>query len=118
MPGRNRVHAPALGRQPSGAEREHLSLSGVEVVDHDVEVDLLRPVRVQPLRWLVIRGQLEGHARGRVVPRDHYEVRRLVGDRQAEQLGVERGQRGRVGAVDDHVMQPSDHGAIMPRYAA
>ena len=50
-----------LGIGHSGrTERQDLALSGVDVVDGDVEVELLRTVRIGKTRRIVLRGQLKG----------------------------------------------------------
>jgi hypothetical protein len=40
--------------QRAGAQLDHAGFGGGLVVDHDVEMHLLRPVRVRPLRRLVV----------------------------------------------------------------
>src|SRR6266487_3895507 len=80
------------------------------VVDHDIQVELLWPAGIRPAWRLVVRRELEGYARRRIVPGDDREVRFLPRDRQAEQFRVEGGEGRRIRAVDDHVMQASDHG--------
>ena len=42
-----------------------------DIVHHDVQVELLRPVWVWPLRWLMVRRELEGDAGCGVVLGDH-----------------------------------------------
>lgn len=86
------------------AEFQYEWFGGVEVVDHDVDVELLRPRRVRPLRRDVVRSKLEGEPRCHVVIEDDDPVIRTIGDRQAEQFRVERCQSVRVGAVDDDVV--------------
>lgn len=105
------VGVDVLTGQPPRAQRQHLRRGGPDVLDHDVEVELLRPLRVRPPRRLVVWRQLKGDSRGGVVLGDHYPVLTAVRDAQAKQLGVESSQRRRVGTVDDHVMKTSDHGA-------
>jgi len=102
-------------RQPPGTQCQHPRLGGVDVVDHDVEMDLLRPAWVGPPRRLEIGRQLEPDARGFVISGDDGKVVLLPGDWQAEELGVEPRKRNRVGAVHDHVVKASDHGSILPR---
>ncbi len=51
----------AGGLQHGGAERQHLGVGSVDVVDVEVEVDLLRRA-VGPVGRLVIRGELDGDA--------------------------------------------------------
>ena len=68
---------------------------------------------IRPGWRAVVRCELEGEARRPVVRRDHCEIVGQVGNRLAEQPGVEGGEGSRVGAVDHHVMQSSEHYAIM-----
>jgi len=82
------VAVPA-GQSP-GSQRQHPRRGGFDVVDHDVEVHLLGPVRIRPPRRLEVRSQLEADPRGGVVRRDDREVLLLPGDGQPEQFGVER----------------------------
>ena len=84
-------------RQAPRSQGQHARPGGFDVIDHDVEVHLLRPGRVRPPGRLEVRGQLEADPRGRVAGRHDREVVLLPGDGQPEQPGVERGQRGRVG---------------------
>ncbi len=44
---------------PRGAQRQHVVLSGIDVVDLDIEVELLGATRIGKLRRLVLWGQLE-----------------------------------------------------------
>src|SRR5262249_42340319 len=71
VPGRVGVAPPAAlpAGQPAGAQRQHLRLGGIDVVDHDVEMHLLRPAGVGPPRRLEAGRQLEPDARGPVVCR-------------------------------------------------
>src|SRR6185295_5491330 len=119
MPGRVRIYPGAAvpARQPPGTERQHARLGGGDVVDHDVEMDLLRPARVGPLRRLEIGRQLESDARGFVVAGDDGKVVFLPGDGQAEKLGIEPRERSRVGTVHDQVGKAADHRSILPRAA-
>jgi hypothetical protein len=119
MPGRVRIYprVAVAARQPPGTQRQHARLGGVYVVDHDVEMHLLRPARVGPLRRLEIGRQLEPDARGFVISRDDGKVVLLPGDGQAEELGIEPRERNRVGTVHDHVVKASDHDYILPRPA-
>jgi hypothetical protein len=103
-----------LRRQPPGTERLDLRLGGRDVVDHHVQVHLLRPLRVTPLRGPVVGRELEREPR-RVRPlRDDHPVVASVGHVQSQQLGVERGQGRRVGTVQYDVVSASDHGTSMP----
>jgi hypothetical protein len=51
-------------RQPLRAERQHLPLGLVDVLDADVEVELLRVGRIGPARRPVVGGVLEAQAAG------------------------------------------------------
>jgi hypothetical protein len=53
--------------QAPGTQGQDARLGGFEVIDHDIEVHLLRPVRVWPLGRLEVRRELESDARGGVV---------------------------------------------------
>lgn len=48
--------SPPRGRAPT---RDHPFVRGGQIVDHDIEVELLRPDGVAPLGWLMIGGELE-----------------------------------------------------------
>ena len=52
-----RVAVPA-GQRP-GSQPQHPRCGGLDVIDHDVEMHLLGPVRVRPPRRLVAGHQLE-----------------------------------------------------------
>lgn len=67
MPRRVRVHLEAgvrrqiVGRlQQPGPQAHGLLVSGRDIVDVKVEVDLLRRA-LGPIRWDVVRGELDGH---------------------------------------------------------
>lgn len=66
VPGRIGVHMVTTG-QLSGTKCQDAGLSGGYIVDHDIQMDLLRLVRVGPPRRPVGRDALEGDARCRVV---------------------------------------------------
>ena len=51
-----------------------------DVVHHDVQVELLRAVRVGPPWWLMVRRELEGNAGCGVVGGDHDPAFRPVRD--------------------------------------
>jgi Protein of unknown function (DUF3060) len=105
---------------PAGAQGEYLTLGGVDVVDPDVEVELLRSARVGKPRRLMLRGVLEGEATALRVGQHHPRVGVLfLVDGAAEYAGIERRQPAGVFAVDDDRTKLSDHGAgvaaIAPR---
>jgi hypothetical protein len=60
--------------QSSGAESQNSAHGGRQVVDHHVEVELLRVSWVRPLRRAMIGRPLEGKPGRRVVFRDYYPV--------------------------------------------
>src|SRR6516164_2660002 len=76
-------------------------------------MELLRHGGIRPCWRAVARGELEGQARRYVVGGDDHPVVALVGDRLPEQPGVERRQGGRVGAVEHHMVQVSEHPVSM-----
>jgi hypothetical protein len=80
-------------------------------------VHLLRPGRIRPGRRLVAGRELKRQPGRGVVCRHDHEIVAAVGDRLAEQSGVEGGERQRVGAVDDQVVQSSDHAGHAARPA-
>jgi hypothetical protein len=102
------IHVLAV--QPGRAECQDARGGGDNVLDHDVEVELLRDSRVGPGRRPVIGSSLECQARRLAVGGDYHPVVASVGNWLAQQPGVERGEHRRVGAVQDHMMQPSGHG--------
>jgi hypothetical protein len=55
-------------------QRQHSPACGGNVLDHDVEVKLLRYCGIGPGRRLVTGGKLEGQARGRITGGDHHPV--------------------------------------------
>ena len=64
MPGGVGVDAPAPPVrsivQDRCAQCQHLLLGTVQIRDAEVQVELLGPGRVGPLRWLVVHDALEG----------------------------------------------------------
>jgi hypothetical protein len=99
--------APSPGRRIA-PEGEHLRLGLIDVVDHDVDMELLREGRVGPARRLVVGGVLEAQADGPAVA-DIDPVPIHPGDRQAQQLRIEPRQRPRIWTVEHHTSQSTDH---------
>ena len=99
-----------LAFQRPRAELEHLGRCRRDVVDHDIEMKLLRPRWVGPLWWLMIWCELKRDARRGVVLGHNDPVGAGVRDAKAEQLCIELRQRCRFCTIDHYVMQPSDHG--------
>jgi hypothetical protein len=99
-----------VAAQPAGPEFQNPVGRLRHVVDHDVDVELLREIRVRPPRRPVIGSELEGHAGSAFAGGDDDPVVAQVGDRHPDQLAVERRQLPRVRAVDHHVVHPPDHG--------
>jgi hypothetical protein len=106
MPGRVGEH---LSCQPTSSELENAWASVRDVVDHDVEVKLLRPLGIRPPRRLVIRGTLECDSGTHIVGGNHDPVVSVVGNRQAEELRVKSRKRSWIGTVDYHVMKSPNH---------
>jgi hypothetical protein len=73
------------------AQCHHSLASGGGILDHDVEVDLLRYRGIRPGRWLVTRSKLERQAGGRIAGGDDNPVGATVCNRQPEQGRVEGG---------------------------
>jgi len=94
---------------------------GLRRVDGDVEVKLLRTVRIGKARRIVLRRQLKGEPTPHGIRQHHPGVILLV-KAAAEDAGIECGQLSRVPAVDDGGPQLSQHGlgivAIAPRQTA
>src|SRR5262249_57477137 len=69
VPGRIGVDPEAglVAGQPPGAQRQHLPLGLLDVIDPQIQVDLLRERRVGPARRLVIGCELEAQPRGLAV---------------------------------------------------
>ncbi len=83
-----------------GAEFEHCLFSSIEVVDHDVDVDLLGDVLARPLRWSEVFDALEADAL--VTCRVAHLAPTLVRGRlPIEQGAVELGEAARVVAIKD-----------------
>ena len=103
-------------RQPPSAQRGHLALGRRHVVDHDVVVHLLRPVRVAPHRGPMVGCPLERHPGVPVVRRDDDPVRRRIRDRHPQHGRPEPREPHRVGSVVDDVVQSADrgHDRILP----
>jgi hypothetical protein len=77
MPGWVGEHVPS---QRTSSELEDSWPSYGDVVDHDVEVKLLRPLGIRPPRGLVVRGELEGDSRTHIVGGNHDPVVTVIGD--------------------------------------
>ncbi len=96
-----------------GAEGEDLRLGGVEVLDDDVEVELLRHLLARPRRRPVVLDPLEGQALVLGPDVDPVLVRL---DRPVEQRAVERRQGGGIGTVEHDAREPCDgHGPTLRR---
>jgi hypothetical protein len=106
---RVRVDVLTLG-DPSAPDGDDLRVRTVGILDHHVDVELLRARWVRPCRGLVVGCQLEGESGGVVVLPNHDPVVGFVGDGQAEEFGIELGESARVWAVDHDVMAAPDHG--------
>lgn len=80
-----------------------------DVVDHDVELELLRPVWIGPLSGPLVRGKLKRDSGGPIVAGYHDPVAAVVGNRQPQELGVEGRERAGIGAVDNRVVKSPNH---------
>lgn len=100
------------------SQGQHLFLGAVQVRNLEVQVKLLRPGRIGPERWPVIRHTLEGQDEGgrrvqrRPVVAEHPSLIPLIND-TAEEALVELGKFRRVGAIQHHTLQVSDHVPIL-----
>jgi len=95
----------------TGAQRDDRSLSGVEVVDLQVEVQLLGMFGARPLGRAVVRDALERQRNAAGGRELHPVVLGVVAvDGRSEDGRVERGELLRVGAVERDDLQPGDGG--------
>lgn len=104
-----RIGEYAFVVEGSGSQRQHLRGGRGDVFDHHVDVDLLRHRRVGPGWRAMLRCQLERQTRGLRTGRHHYPVVAVVGDRVAQQLRIEPGERTRVRAVQHQMVDSTDH---------
>lgn len=110
MPGRICVD---VFPQMAGTDGEDFPVRGRNVVDHDIEVSLLRNLWVGPGRRDVIGRALKGDPRRGLIGRDDAEVIASVRDTLSEEERVELREQLRVSAVENHVMQTPDHEAML-----
>jgi hypothetical protein len=102
----------ALAGQPPGAQRQGLRLGLLDVGHPDVEVELLRPLGVGPVRGLEV---------GRLLERDpvagagdhHPAVPGRTLHVHPQEVGVEASEGMSVGRVDHDGMELTDHGPIL-----
>ena len=85
---------------PGRTEFEHCQFSGIEVVNHDVDVHLLRDVLARPLRRPELCDALEADALVTCCV-SHLAPTFVRACLPIEQLSVERGEAGRVVAIKD-----------------
>lgn len=102
-----RIGEHSVAVESHGAESKDSGPRGADVLDHDVEVHLLRDGRARPRRRTMIGGELECELGCRVVLCDDDEIVAVVGDRLAQQRGVEPCESSEIGAVKDAMVQPS-----------
>jgi hypothetical protein len=108
MARRVRVHVVATGQAPC-TKPQHRFLRAVEIVNHHIEVKLLRAGRVRPIRRLMIRGELKSQSRSLGVFRGYDPVLRLIGDGKSQEFRIERCQGYWVGTIDDYVVFATNH---------
>jgi hypothetical protein len=113
----SRIPAAAVV-QRRGTQREHLLLRRIDVLDVDVEMELLRILRIRPPGRPVAQHLLEGEPdalrQGEPHPR-----RVAVIQLPAEKPLVEGAQRTRVRTVDNGSLQLGNHaGTLRPAAAA
>jgi hypothetical protein len=104
----SRIGEHSVAGQLRGAQGQHAGGGLGHILDHHVQVDLLRHGHLRPGRRAVVRRALEGEPGRAVVVGHHDEVVVGVGDRLAQQAAVERGQGVRIRAVQDDVVQAAD----------
>ena len=84
-----------------GTDRQDLCLSGIQVVDANVDVGLLWPLGTRPQRQLVVLHLLEAQARMTTAVTDDDPVVLSGSDLPPDQGGVELSQSQRLGTVKD-----------------
>jgi hypothetical protein len=107
-----------LHRMLSGADRQGRRLAGIEVVDLEVKMLLLRVLLARPLGGVVAIDALEAQRGPRVTrQRDPFIVGGALVDRPAGDGGVEHGEVSRAWAVDRGPGEAceSGHGPTMAR---
>src|SRR5688500_1687464 len=82
------------------AERQHLCLDGLDVVDREVEVHLLWPLARRPRGRHEVDSLLERHAPA--LDDERHPVVIVDRDLSAEEPAVERSERTRLGTVEDN----------------
>ena len=95
-----------------GAQREYLLLGGVEIIDVEVEMGLLRPLLAWPQGGLVIGCELKGD-RDVAVGAQLYPVAVVVFDVAPGDGAVEAGQGPRVTTVEGNHTQSSDRSHVL-----
>jgi hypothetical protein len=98
-------------RQPRSADLEYGLFRLLDIVDHDIDMELLRTLRVGPSWFAQIRHSLEGQTMTvRIVP-DHDPAIALALYPHSQQPHVEVSQRSRVRAINHGMFVASDHRA-------
>lgn len=95
--------------QLGGTKGQDAYAGRLDVVDHDIEVDLLRVGRVRPAGRDMVRGALERKPGAVVIDGDDHKVVGAVHYGPAEQGRIKPGQGQRVRAVNHEVVQAPDH---------
>jgi hypothetical protein len=70
-----------IAGQPAGSDLQDAAVSIGHVIDHYVQVDLLRVLRIRPARGDVIGSKLERKSRVLLVVGYHYPIITVVSDR-------------------------------------
>ncbi len=110
---------PGLTRRwhASGTEIDDRLLCDADVINPDVEVQLLRMVRVRPPRWDPLRHSLERELA--IAPGssddDESPVLVVLVDLHAQDLAIELCEIPRLGTVNDCLLKASDHAPILLR---
>lgn len=105
----------SLGRKPPATQRQDLPLRGVDIIDADVQMQLLGVFGIWPPRWNPPSRPLERELSGTRFEPDDYPVVAVLIDPHAQKPRVERRERPGIGAVQDRLLQFSDHASILYR---
>jgi hypothetical protein len=106
----------ALVRQPRSADLECRLFGHLDVVHHDIDVKLLRTLRIRPPWFSKIRHSLEGKTMAVGVVSDHDPSIALALYPHAQQPHVELRQGPRVRAINHRMFETSDHSSPLTHH--
>jgi hypothetical protein len=101
--------ALAFRREPAGAQRQHRLFGRLDVVNANVEMQLLRMLRIRPSWGHPGRRALKRQLTRTGLQADNHPVTTVLVDPHAQHSGIEGRERTGVRAIDDGLLQSSDH---------